>query len=102
MNELEMKQQAKRFGLRGIRLAEPLPRRRASDAPGSRLFCPAPSGSPNDRAVRRARFRAAPSAKPSTAGAKPDEPAHWMKRLSDAGMMSKNQMRALPPTKTKF
>src|SRR5438067_943116 len=95
MNEREMKERTKQFGLRSIKLVEALPRNRTSDVLGKQLLRSATSVGANYRAACRAKSRADMAAKLANVEEETDESAHWIEMIADAGLMRAEKIAPL-------
>lgn len=95
MKSDELKQRAKFFALRVIRLTEALPKRLAVDVLGRQLLRSATSVAANYRSACRAKSRADFVAKMGTVEEEADESAYWLELIGESGLMPFPKLGAL-------
>ena len=95
MNEEELLNRTKQFGLRIIRLVEALPKTKVSNTIGSQLLRSGTSVGANYRAACRGRSKADFASKIGIALEEADKSLYWMELLVEAGIMSKEQLSSL-------
>lgn len=87
MNESQLKDRTKSFGLRSIALADALPRNGTGRVLGNQLLRSATSVGANYRAACRARSRVEFVAKLGTVEEEADESAFWLEMIIESGLM---------------
>lgn len=95
MTEDEMKRRTKAFTVRILQLVDDLPETRTARIIANQLGRAGTSVAANYRAVCRAKSSADMVAKVTTVEEEADECAFWLELLSEAGLMSATQTRAL-------
>ncbi len=95
MNEQQMKDRTKAFGLRIIRLSTVLPRTPAGDVIVRQLLRSATSVGANYRASRRAKSTADFINKLGTVEEEADESAYWLEVLAESGLVKPERLRDL-------
>jgi four helix bundle protein len=95
MDEEELKQRTKKFGLRVIKVVEALPRNKTSNVIGNQVLRSATSIGANYRAACRGKSKADFAAKISIALEEADETLYWLEMIVEAGLISKNLLESL-------
>ena len=91
----ELKDRAKTFALRVIKMSDALPRTRSANVIASQVLRSATSMAANYRAVGRARSKAEFVAKLGVVVEEADETVFWLELLMDSGIISPNKMHEL-------
>ena len=91
----ELKDRAKAFALRVIKMSDALPRTRSANVIASQILRSAPSMAANYRAVGRARSKAEFVAKPGVVVEEADETVFWLELLTDSGIVSPKKLREM-------
>ena len=91
----ELRDSAKVFALRIIKMSDVLPRSRAAGVITNQILRSATSMAANYRAVGRARSKAEFVAKLGIVLEEADETVFWLELLTDAGIVSAEKMRDL-------
>ena len=91
----EMKDRAKAFALRVIKMSDALPRTRSANVIASQILRSATSMAANYRAVGRARSKAEFVAKLGVVVEEADETVFWLELLTDSGIVSPKKMREM-------
>ena len=91
----ELKDRAKAFALRVIKMSDALPRMRSANVIVSQILRSAPSMAANYRAVGRARSKAEFVAKLGVVVEEADETVFWLQLLMDSGIVAHNKMSDL-------
>lgn len=95
MNQEELKQRTKRFGLDTIRFIETLPRNEPSYVIRRQLLRSATSVGANYRAACRGRSKAEFISKVGVAIEEADESVYWLEMLIDAGIIQPDKAAKL-------
>ncbi|MBN2115948.1 MAG: four helix bundle protein [Anaerolineales bacterium] len=95
MNEQELKQRTKRFGLRMIKLVESLPSTSTARTIGNQLLRSGMSVGANYRAACRGRSKADFVAKTGISLEEADECLYWMEMLQEAGIIPNEKLKDL-------
>lgn len=95
MNETELKQRTKRFGLRIMQLVAALPKTPQGRAIGNQLVRAGTSVGANYRAACRARSRAEFIARLGVVEEEADESAYWMEMIMEGGLMKSDLVKPL-------
>jgi four helix bundle protein len=93
MNQSEMKDRTKAFGLRIIRLVEALPASRIANMIGNQLLRSGTSVGSNYRAARRARSDAEFLSKLGIVEEESDETAYWLEMLGEAKIVNPKRLK---------
>jgi four helix bundle protein len=91
----ELKDRAKAFAIRVIKMSDGLPRTRSANVIASQILRSATSMAANYRAVGRARSKAEFVAKLGVVVEEADETVFWLELLTDSGIVSPNKMREI-------
>ena len=95
MNENELKQRTKQFGLRVIRLVESLPSTSTARTIGNQLLRSGMSVGANYRAACRGKSKADFVAKAGISLEEADECMYWMEMLQEAGIVPAEKLKDL-------
>jgi len=95
MNEQELKDRTKRFGLRAMRPVRALPKGEEGRIIGRQLLRAATSVGANYRAACRGRSKAEFVAKLGTVEEEADESAFWLELIVESGLMKGTRVKAL-------
>jgi four helix bundle protein len=95
MNEQELKQRTKQFGLRVIKLVESLPNTPTARTIGNQLLRSGMSVGANYRAACRGRSKTDFIAKAGISLEEADECLYWMEMLQEAGILSADRLKDL-------
>jgi len=95
MNEQELKQRTKQFGLRVIKLVESLPSTATARTIGNQLLRSGMSVGANYRAACRGRSKADFVAKAGISLEEADECMYWMEMLQEAGIFPAERLKDL-------
>jgi four helix bundle protein len=95
MNEQELKQRTKRFGLRVIKLVESLPSTSTARTIGNQLLRAGMSVGANYRAACRGRSKADFVAKAGISLEEADECLYWMEMLQEAAICPSERLKDL-------
>lgn len=95
MNESELKQRTKQFGLRVIKLVDALPATTAGRAIGKQLVRSGTSVGANYRASCRARSKAEFLAKMGTCEEEADESGFWLELIMDGNLLARKLVETL-------
>jgi len=95
MNENQMKDRTKHFGLDIIKVASLLPNTAAGRIIGNQLIRAGTSVGANYRAACRARSKAEFAAKLGVVEEEADESAYWMELIAEGGLLEEDSVRAL-------
>lgn len=95
MNEDDLKQRTKQFGLRVIRLVESLPNTSTAKTIGNQLLRSGLSVGANYRAACRGRSKADFIAKTGISLEEADECLYWMELLQEANIVSTERLKGL-------
>lgn len=95
MNENDLKQRTKQFGLRVIRLVESLPSTSTARTIGNQLLRSGMSVGANYRAACRGKSKADFIAKAGISLEEADECMYWMEVLQEAGIVSAEKLKEL-------
>ena len=87
MNENELKERTKQFGLRVMKLVNALPKTTAGRTLGNQLIRSGTSVGANYRAACRGRSKAEFIAKIGTVAEEADESAFWLEMIMDGGLL---------------
>jgi len=96
MNHENLKQRAKQFALRAIRMSEAMPRSIVGDALNRQVVRSATSVAANYRSACRGKSRADFIAKLGIVEAEADESALWLELITEAGLLPEAKTAALP------
>ncbi len=89
----ELKDRAKAFALRVIKMSDALPSTRSANVIANQILRSATSMAANYRAVGRARSKTEFVAKLGVVVEEADETVFWLELLMDSGIVSPNKMR---------
>jgi four helix bundle protein len=95
MNERELKDRTKRFGLDIIKLASLLPNTVVGRIIGNQLIRAGTSVGANYRSACRARSKAEFAAKLGIVEEEADESAYWMELVVESGLLEEDSVRGL-------
>jgi four helix bundle protein len=95
MNESELKERTKQFGLRVLKLVDALPKTTAGRAVGGQLVRCGTAVGANYRAACRGRSKAEFIAKLGTVEEEADESAHWLELIADGGLLPRKLFNPL-------
>ena len=95
MDQVELKQRTKVFGLRCIKLVESLPEGRTADVIGKQLLRSATSVGANYRAVCRARSKAEFIAKAGICIEEADESMFWLELIEETHLIPASRLSDL-------
>jgi four helix bundle protein len=95
MNQAQMKERTKAFGLRIIRLVDALPASRIANVIGNQILRSGTSVGANYRAARRARSDAEFLSKLGIVEEESDETAYWLEMLGEAGIVKSARLSPL-------
>ena len=95
MNENELKERTKQFGLRVIKLVDALPNTTAGRALGNQLVRSGTSVGANYRAACRGRSKAEFLAKMGTCEEEADESGFWLELIMDGELLPRKQVEPL-------
>lgn len=95
MDEIELKQRTKQFGLRTMKLVAALPENKVGRTIGSQLIRSATAVGANYRAACRGRSRAEFIAKLGIVIEEADESGYWLELVIEGDLMPKNLVEPL-------
>jgi four helix bundle protein len=95
MNQAELKQRTKQFGLRVMKLVDALPRSRSGTAIANQLVRSGTAVGANYRATCRARSKAEFAARIAVAEEEADESAYWMELIMEGELVSASKVQPL-------
>jgi len=95
MNEKELKQRTKAFGLRVIKLVDALPKCASAKVLGNQLLRSGTSVGANYRAACRGRSKAEFISKLGNVEEEADESAYWMEMIVESRLMPETLVRPL-------
>ncbi|MBS1514690.1 MAG: four helix bundle protein [Bacteroidetes bacterium] len=92
MNQEELKDRTKKFGLRIIKLVDFLPNRKIGDVIGRQILRSATGVGANYRAACRARSKAEFISKLNIVLEETDETLYWLELIEESGLISKEKL----------
>ena len=95
MNEIKMKNRAKQFALRVLKIADALPANRSGNAIANQIVRSGTSVAANYRALCRAKSRADFVNKTSIVEEEADESSFWLELIVDAGLLTAARVQPL-------
>jgi four helix bundle protein len=95
MNDAELAERTKSFGLRIVRLVASLPKSREADVLGKQLLRAGTSIGANYREARRGRSRADFAAKIGICLQEADESLYWLELVAESGLVRRQLLSAL-------
>jgi four helix bundle protein len=95
MNQAELKQRTKQFGLRVMKLVDALPRSRSGTAISNQLVRSGTAVGANYRATCRARSKAEFAARIAVAEEEADESAYWMELVMEGELVAAPKVQPL-------
>jgi len=102
MDNKELLDRTKKFGLEIIRLVESFPKKKATDVIGRQILRSATSIGANYRSARRARSRADFISKLSIALEEADESMYWLELALESGLANAESVESLTKEANEF